>query len=411
MKVIPPELCARCKGYKRLCGLPSCPILERFHGQVSSSLRVRGLEVQGSTPPSVLVGEWGYPRVGVYLMIPPGLHGEEAGYMDAPARWRASGESLQGIIRLRSGLISARLGADARDPFTLYEREIALASISSRPTDAEALLSRPPLPRLRFDGVTKPLGPAAPARRVRVTGSPRVPARAERALWDDSPAGEAVWELYRWGVDPYTIQRMLSLGLLGRLRRRRLVPTRWAITAVDDQLSMGLRARLRGRGEVGEALVFHDEYLGNRFTIVVLPGPGSFEWVEAWHPMAFWTRGARSPIVFRLEEDPLGRASSRDGGFSAARLAVLEELERLGARGDVVIFREITPAYYAPVGNWHIRETVRTAMRKGPVMRAPTRGELEGFIEERHSVSPRLLYSASRRLRGRRTLEDYASGQ
>ena len=29
------ELCVRCKGYKRLCGLPYCPLMERFRAMES----------------------------------------------------------------------------------------------------------------------------------------------------------------------------------------------------------------------------------------------------------------------------------------------------------------------------------------------------------------------------------------
>ncbi len=408
MKRIPPELCARCKGYKRLCGLPRCPILDVFQGQIRAVSRARGTRVDGASPPGILVGEHGYPRVSLYYMVPPGLYGEEARYRDAPTLWAQRREPLARIISLRSELVSARLRADARNPLSLYEREIGLAAVSQEPVDSEALLAKPPVPRLSFDGVSKPRGPAAPAVEVKVTGSPVLPRKAEKIIWDDAPAVEAVRELYRSGVDVYTIQKMMSVGFLGRIRARRLVPTRWAITAVDEIIARTLRGSLRGRPPISEAEVYHASYLGNEFTVILLPGHGTLEWIEAWEPMTVWTRHARRMIVWRVEEDPLGRKTAEDGGFSAAKLPVLEHLAGRGRTADAVILRVIKPTYYAPVGNWHIRETVGHALEKGPV----ARGTPEDSVRTAEALGvPRELLSRSRLLpsgaRRRTRLTDY----
>ena len=405
MKRIPPELCARCKGYKRLCGLPRCPLLDAFRAQVSAASRIQGSRVEGSTPPAVLVGEHGYPRIGLYYMVPPGVWGEEASYYEAPVEWAERSTPLHEIIRLRSGLVSAKMRVDARDPGLLYQSEVGLAPLSQRPVDSEAVLARPPTPRLEFNGISKPRGPTAPAVRVRVTGSPRLHPRAEKAIWDDARAAEAVWELYRSGVDVYTIQRLLSLGFLGRLRARRIVPTRWAITAVDDMISQRLRSILRGLDKtVNEYLIYRASYLGNNFTILLMPGEGTVEWIEAWRPRTAWTRTATKTVILRLEEDPLGRRTMDDGGYSAARLPLLDHLARQGRKADAIIFREITPAYYAPVGNWHIRETVARALSQGPVARAGDPGEAYRLLQELLGEDARDLLSASRLLgpQGRR---------
>lgn len=405
MPRIPPELCTRCKGYKRLCGLPRCPILDKFRAQARVVSSISGEELQGYTPPSMLVGEQGYPRVNVYLLLPPGASMEESRLHEDPIGWSLSKTPLARIIEYRGGMVGAGLRVYARDPWMLYEKEISLAVASTRPVDTEARLKRMPLPRLRFDGLTKPLGPTAPARDVRVSGSPKLHSRLEKRIWDDTLSSEAVVDLYRSGVDVYTIQRAFSAGLFGRLRNRRLVPTRWSITAVDDIISRDLRREIRDYNIVNDTMVFHTSYLGNRFTIIVMPGEGSFEWIEAWHPAGLWTAGARTVTRFRLYEDPLGRATADDGGFSAARMAVLEWMSRNRVRGDVVILREILPSYYAPVGNWHIRETVRRAMEAGPIASSTDPGELESLISGLHKLSPReiagdsLLLGLGRRLR------------
>ncbi len=379
MPRIPPELCTRCKGYRRLCGLPSCPILDRLRSQVQALSRAGwDKRVEGSSPPSALVGEFGYPRVNMYYMVPPGVWGSEARRFEDPRGWASSRTPLDVIVRLRSQLIAASVKVDVKRPYEkLYESEVGLAPLSTRPVDSEVELEKRPVPRVTFNGETKPVGPTAPARSVKVSGNPSLPRFLERIIWDDVKASEAIRELYDAGVNIYTIQRALSLGFLGRLGRRRLVPTRWAITAVDEVLSASHRERLRSAEEVGSVEVYHSEYLGNRFLIILKPGPGWVEWVEAWHPGGLWTPYASRPTVWRVLEDPRGRRDADDGGFSAAKQAVLEALERRGRVADVIIVREITPSYYAPVGNWHIKETVKKAIEKGPILKNPREDELE----------------------------------
>jgi len=406
---IPPELCARCKGYKLLCGLPRCPILARLQSQAMSLSRLReGRHLEGSTPPSALVGERGYPSVRVHFLVPPSVWGEEASRYEDPAGWAERGVPLDVILKLRSGLVAATVRVDARRPHeSLYQSEVGLASLSQAPVDSEASLARPPSPRLTFNGYTKPLGPAAPAERIRVTGNPSLHRRLEKALWDDVKAETAVRELVESGVDVYTIQRALSLGFLGRLKSRRLVPTRWAITAVDEILSRHWRSKLRDAPWLDRVEVYQASYLGNVFTVILLPGAGRLEWIEAWHPKGLWTGAAKRVVYWRVEEGPLGDKTGEDGGFSAAKEEVLRFLASRGRRADAVILREILPSYYAPVGNWHIRESVRIALARGPILVDPGRGELEEAVGRAHRVPPSELVGRARLLKPRTTLEDF----
>ena len=403
---VPASLCVRCKGYKRLCGLPRCPILERFQAQVSSLHRLASAEeLSGLTPPSVVVGEHGYPTVRVYYAIPPTSEPGDARYRDAPREWASRGEPLHRIISLRASTPHAGLKARVDEPLRLYELEISPAALSTRPVDSEARLARPLKPRLRFDGLIKPVGPSEDAVRVRVTSNPSMHPALEKLYWDDVKAEKAVWTLWRAGLDVYEIERAFSLGALGTLKRRRLVPTRWAITAVDDILSRRLRRELAGRPWLDRVEAYRASYLGNRFTVILYPGAGRFEWVEVWHPRGLWSRASARPVVVRVVEDERGRASAVDGGFSAARLAVLEALARRGARADVLILREVLPDYYAPVGNWHIRETVRKAMASKPVVFQDLReavgyalSTLSAGAEEAARASPLLRGLSTRRL-------------
>ena len=409
---IDPQLCVRCKGYKRLCGLPRCPILDSFQARVETVSRLQGDSVEGSSPPSVIVGEAGYPSVPVLYAVPPGVRGDEArGYGDVKL-WFSRRIPLQSIIRLRASMIYLSLRARIDKPEQLYEREISLAAVSLRPVDTEAVIEKRPIVRLRFDELLEPTGPTARARLVRVTGSPRLSRKLERLIWDDADAETAVLELYRAEGDVYTAMAALSMGLLGRRARRRLVPTRWAITAVDSMVGDHLAREVKMyEREPGEVLVAHYEYLGNRFTILVAPGPYEAEMIEVWQPRSLWAGGATTPVVHVVRENATGRLSEMDGGFMAARLAVLEWMVRSRVRGSVVILREITHEYYAPVGNWHIRESVRKAMEG--VQRVPELQEALKLLPRLHPGLARHLASILsrsrllRKLSSQRRLTEY----
>lgn len=362
---LPPELCARCKGYKRLCGLPQCPILARFRAQVTAASY--GREIEGDTPPSLIVGEAGYPNVAVMYQVPPGLRGEESKIHDAPQTWFRQRVKLENIIELRSKLLAGILRVRVDQPWVLYEREISVAAVSTKPVTSELRLAKLPIPRLVFDGLTAPRGPSAPASMLRITSNPRPPKPLEKLFFDDLPASDAVVEAFTRGVDVYTIIRSFSAGLLGRVRSRKLVPTRWAITATDSILGDWLRKQLASAREVSGFEIYKGYYLGNRFIIIVAPGGPRVSMLEIWHPSTPWVmRGG--PVAIEVSERPSGEPSSMDGGFMAARFAAYSALYEKRIRGTIIIVREVLPEYYAPVGNWHIRETVYNAVKARPVL-------------------------------------------
>jgi hypothetical protein len=117
---------------------------------------------------------------------------------------------------------------------------------------------------------------------------------------------------------------------------------------------------------IDSVMAFSGEYLENRFLVILMPGPLEFEWIEAWHPRSLWSYGLGRVSISVLREDVRGRYEFMDGGYMAARMPVLEHLTNLKRQATVFIYREIMPTYYAPVGNWHIRETVRRILKGKP---------------------------------------------
>ncbi len=402
-------LCAACKGSRRLCGRAVCPILERIASSLEVLPSIKGASLFASTPPSVLVGERGYPRVRVGVNVPP-VRGWEAAQYDDPVGWWGR-LRLSDIIRLRARLVFSSTISHVRAGQGRALEAIREAALSSLPVDTEVYFKKPPRVELKFDGVLAPRGPLGEIERVRVVENPRVPRPVQRLVEDtDAPATDAVIELYRAKISVYQIVRLFTLGMLGQAHRRRIVPTRWAITAVDKLLSDHLLQIVSDCPEISSFEVYRIEYLGNRYTLLLAPGPWSMQMVEVWLPGSVWVPG-ETPSVFSVHELHDGRLRGpMDGGYYAIRLPVLEHLARRGRKASIIVVREITPQYYAPVGSWQIRESVRNALTRRPERFSDLEEAVQSVLGylSRHARSALLSQAPLfNRLRFQRRITDY----
>jgi hypothetical protein len=151
---------------------------------------------------------------------------------------------------------------------------------------------------------------------------------------------------------------------------RKLVPTRWSITATDSIISNMLIDRIRTYQELGELRLFSETYLGNRFEILLMPGVWSFEMIEAKFPGCVWNLLGKGVAVYSDFESYWGRKEYADrvgGAYYAARLACCEYLHRIKRQASVLVLREVYRDYYAPLGVFVIREGCRGAFKRGYV--------------------------------------------
>ena len=332
--------------------------------------------VVGSTAPSVFVGRSSYPNVSTGLLAPVGDEDDADSYVTS-GEWYHRGFSIEDVFAKRTGLLnSTRRSAvdveDVWDGFVGTQREVAVAD---RPVDVELGLEESP--GFDLDGtledITAPRGPRASTDAARLTENPHVPRAVERTLSDDDWRAEgAITYLYRRGFDVYEINNVLSVGALGVGRNRRLVPTRWSITAVDDTVGQYLRGRIRNTPTVGETMVWHNRYVGNDYWIIAAPGDWEFELVELKAPGSIWNPNPGGQLYMAADregfEGRTGYVDETAGAYYAARLGVLEELADRGRQAKVLVIRHATDEYWAPVGVWQIRESIRNAFDAEPAI-------------------------------------------
>jgi hypothetical protein len=319
--------------------------------------------ISGASPPSLFVGHHGYPKIRVGPLVPP-LHGNTA-ILDSPESW--SGKSIDQIVNYRMNLIRGIVTCDANNVSGSYINSLQEIAMSAVPVESTATFVKRPLALQDIFSKSEDTPSMLTAQISNFkTYATKIEPDIEKVYYDtDMPSNEAMMDLYNRGVSISQIAKVLSVGMLGRKNARRLVPTRWSISATDQTISANLIRVIKDYQTWDQYNVFTYSHLGNRYSIILIPDPiWSFEMVEAW----FDTKGT---IVFGSDfEDGRGLTHypTIAGAYFAARLAVTEYLERTKRLASVLILREIHPEYVLPVGVWQIREGIRMAMRNKPVI-------------------------------------------
>jgi hypothetical protein len=321
--------------------------VSRFQAQVTVKT---SSSYQGRSP-SVFIGSFGYPDVqGGPLLIDDSDH---------PPDWLSRNLGIEDIVGIRARTIR---GSSTVNRFSDNLQEIAL---SARPLDVDVSFEKPVSFAMTFDGTVAPVGLSGLVRKLDVLGSARVERAVDRVISDpDMPAADACVQLGREEVDVYRITRLMTAGLLGK--RRHFVPTRWAITAVDDTLSGTLKKEIARYPPLDECRVFFGEIFGNRIACTLVPGDWRYEMIEIWGRQTLWA-GDTEEIVQDREGMVKRGYSPIAGAYYSARLAVCEYLSSIRRSARVVVIRHVTSDYWAPLGTWVIREATRKAMASPPV--------------------------------------------
>jgi hypothetical protein len=334
-----------------MCGLSKCPITARF-------LRAKPIkpieEYMGATP-SVFVGSYGYPNVALHPLMTPDC--------DHPPMWMASQHSISDIVGIRAETIRGR--HPGIDRYTQAMQEIAL---SIKPLDIETRFSKPVFWDVSFGTVITPVGRSGDILRCEVLDNASVPRVVDKITSDtDLHAVDACQELIRGNADLYQITQLFSAGLLGTEKRRRIVPTRWSITATDDIIAKNHRDTISRYPSIETCQVFFAKEYGNAIALIFLPGSWEYEMVEAWEAGSLWG-GEQENIVSDREGKKKQGYSPIAGGYYASRLAALEYLVTIRRCAQVLVVRYTSKDYWAPLGVWVVREVSRKATMQTPYL-------------------------------------------
>lgn len=357
------KLCLSCKG-RGFCGKPC-----RIYSKIKDFTPKTRTHFSGASPPEIFVGKFNYPNISAGILAPE--VSEETEIYSMAEIWHEKRLPIHTILSNRGKLIYGKFKTEVKkarteNKFLSLMQEISMAYKS---VSTEFFLKRPPRQTLEINKYSPIIGNPAPLEHVRLEENPKIKPKVEYLVSDsDNIAANSVIELYKDKTAITNINKILSAGLLGLKTQRRLVPTRWSITAVDDIISKNLLKRIRYYPEISEISLFHSEYNGNHYEILLLPDKFSFEVLEAEMRGSLWNQIESVSIMkdYELFNGRKQYAYEVTGGYYAVRLALCEYLEKIKRQGTAIFFREVRPEYYAPLGVGILREITREAFKHLP---------------------------------------------
>ena len=321
--------------------------------------KLEELNFLSNSPPSVFIGsKLKYPNVNVGILS-PSQPLKQVDLLNNSNEWTNLKLSIREILNLRNQLINSRYTTQVKISSKLTEksREIGMAS---KPTDLEINLEKVPRYLKEYDKISKPLLLSAPLKNIRITENTKIHTKVDKVFNDtDMKASEAINYLYNSGFDENFLQQLLTIGSLGLKKNRRLVPTRWGITATDDTIGKEIMKEVKNYNKIDDYRLFFNKYLGNYYFILLMPELFSYELFE------YGIKHGEVKGEWTDFEDYFGRknyASNSVGGYYSVRLSVLEYLRKIKRQASVFIIRFETEEYWANLGVWVTRNCARRAM-------------------------------------------------
>jgi len=365
-----PEVCVKCKG-RLWCG-PKCFIMERYEKKQATVELLKGKDLQSASPPGVFVSWNGYPKVKLSPMA-PAVKQEDVWLTDDSDKW--FGLPAEKIISFRESLVRGNMELEVKQAsnpgYKLLDVQETL--MAKKPVGIEMeLKNAPKLRELSFSDFHAPMGPQADLKQFKMTENPSINPKIDRMVSDtDAKALEAITELYKNNVGVNQLHKILSAGMLGVKKNRKLTPTRWSIVAIDSNLSeYFIDEKIKYYPQIQEISLFSSNYLENYYYILLIPQEWSYELMEAWKPGASWNALGKEPTFMSDHEFYQGRknyAENTAGGYYAVRLAIAEYLIKIRRQATALVFREIGDAGTPSLGVFKCRETARDALKKKPL--------------------------------------------
>ncbi len=324
--------------------------------------------LDSNSPPSVFIGsKLKYPLVNVGILSPL-ERDEDAWVYDDATYWAENNFQINDVLKMRDSLLNSRFQSQVQDSrinknFVQMAQEIAIAS---KPVNIEIELRNKLNIGRNTDKVLTPHGMRGSLKNAKITGNVKVNRQVDRVINDEIKASEGLSQLYKHDFSEYVLSKILSVGVLGLKKNKKLVPTRWSITATDDTLGKSMLKKIRDYSIIEDYELFFGDFLGNQYLILFLPDVWSYELFELYMPKSSWnpSEEMKASTDFESYSGRKEYAFATAGGYYASRLPIIKYLDSIKRQASVLAIRIETPSYWAALGVWVVRESVKKAMAK-----------------------------------------------
>ncbi len=344
--------------YKDIEEIPKLQINKKFKGDFFGS------------SPAPFIGRYGYPNINIGVLSPQ--FSGDTSYYDSPKLWSKGNFGIGQIASMRYGLVNSRMQWNIKEVhkqnrFMNICQEVGMAK---RSAELEINLQHKPQLQLKPEREIIPFGPQGQIKQARITANTKVDTRIERVVSDtDLKSSLALISLYQKGFQESFLNKVLSTANLGIKKDRKLVPTRWSVTAVDDTVGKQLITDVKNL-PVGDYQVHFGGGWGNYYLVLMFPEVWSYELFETYlnKKVNPWSKNS---YAYSTDHELFpGRktyAEETAGGYYAARLPILEKMKSNKRQNSTLVLRFITPEYNVPLGVWVCREATRKSLSEKPI--------------------------------------------
>lgn len=304
----------------------------------------------GITPPSNLVTVKKYPILNLGV-----LASEETVNLNIedPSYLATKNYSFEDIIKHKSLLINFYTPVSAYDvkDNKFYEKVLEISQ-SIKSLDIEVKIKK--IFEERFHTkIFSFFGFKGKIEQLSINDNPKIP----NILYEISEisAKEGVVKLYESNFSDYYISRLFSLGFFGYSINRKLVPSKWSITAVQRIIEEKINREIKDFKIISSYFLSQNRIYGNDLYGIIFPGNGEVEMLEVLMPGSAYNREGNYPIIGK---------DSESGGYYAVRLSFKEFLRMNKFRANLLLIRVVTNEYKFPLGSWVLREGTKIMFKK-----------------------------------------------
>ena len=280
---------------------------------------------------------------------------------DHPEAWE--GLNREAILSMRRHLYQFAISINARDmqPRDTVE-SLQTIALSVTPVALGVEAASVPSRHLHTRGGLLPCSPTVQAKSIEVLSDPEISNVAKRITEKDIPASESIWSLLDYDYSLDRVVRLMSVGLLGKLASRRLVPMKSAYKAVIDSFISRAVMELVEKPFAETTKMHLANLFGDTFTIIMQPGEPRVDYVRIGQLGGKTSRGTS------FEDLKYPDTDTRTSVFADhARFSVYSDLVREKTSYHVTVFHSFQDQRNAILGPWIARAGVKRALESSPV--------------------------------------------
>ena len=280
---------------------------------------------------------------------------------DHPEAWE--GLNREAILSMRRHLYQFATNVDARNmqPRDTVE-SLQTIALSVTPVVLGVEVTSVPSRHLHTRGGLLPCSPTVQVKSLDVLSDPEISNVAKRITEKDIPASESIWSLLDYDYSLDRVVRLMSVGLLGKLANRRLVPMKSAYKAVIDSFISRAVMELVEKPFADATKIHLANLFGDTFTIIMQPGEPRVDYVRIGQLGGKISRGTS------FEDLKYPDTDTRTSVFADhARFSVYSDLVREKTSYHVTVFHSFQDQRNAILGPWIARAGVKRALESSPV--------------------------------------------